>query len=410
MTWGASYQPASLNGVPFLVSDENTGFGRRSDVAISPGAERAQFVDLGPSIRPIQLTAFFNGPNYDTQRNAFLKALSGPGPLALVHPHYGRLFVVITNNGARVTHSDEQTRKASVSLSFLEVDQTDFVQRLDTIQSVFFEMAALDTSLIDSPPTLPSNDPNLLSKLQDLGLLLEQIQGRIAGKLNVIDHVTSAVQSFSDGLAGIASTPSQMFTKITGTVRAVFDLFQTARDLAPDVQLDTTVDQVAVLMEAVTDLAEFGLDEIFVTPIAPSAVIDHRNRRGLSAGIRFSGLAAGSDVLAETDLDSADQALDLQTQLVDLFDAAREPDLPTEVRGASRKSQGAISEHLRTISATLPQITEYTPARTVPAILLAYWVHGDPERGSEIVRRNLIPFPNFVPPEPVEVKRDAPEV
>ncbi len=405
MTWGDSYQPASLNGVPFLVSTENTGFGRRSDVAISPGADRAQFVDLGPSIRPIQLTAFFNGANYDTQRNAFLAVLSGPGPLALVHPHYGRIFVVVTNNGARVSHSEEETRKATVSLSFMEVDTADFVQRLDTIQAVSAAMAALDQSLIDSPPTLPSNDPNLLSKLQDLGLLLEQVQGRIAGKLNVIDHVTSAVQSFSDGLAGIASTPGQMFTKITGTVRAVFDLFQTARDLGPDVQTQSAIDQVAVLMEAVTDLAEFGLDEIFVPPIAPSAVIDHRNRRGLSAGIRLSGLAAGSDVLADTELDSATQALDLQTTLVNLFDQAREPDLTTEVREASRDAQGSIAEHLRSISATLPQITSYQPPRTVPAILIAYWVHGDAERGSEIARRNRVRFSNFVPPEPLEVKR-----
>lgn len=409
MSWDDSYQPGAINGIPVMVRTENTSFGRRSDVAISPGADRAQFVDLGPSIRPIRISAIFNGPNYAPQRNAFLQVISGPGPLSLMHPHYGPLFVVLADKGAVVTHTDDESRKASVELSLTEVGVADFLQRLDTVQAVSVAMLALDDSLITSPPTLPSNDPNLLSKLQDLGFLLEVVQGKIAARLNVVDHVTSAVQGFSDGLAGIASTPAQMFTKITGVVTAVFDLFKTARDLGPDVQTQSAIDQVAVLMESIEDLAEFALDEIFVPPLAPSAVIDQRNARGLSAGIRFAGLSAGSTQLAETELDSADQALELQDKLVALFDTAREPDLTTEVRTASREAQGAITEHLRRVSATLPQITHFTPKRTMPAVLIAYHVHGDALRGSEISRRNKLRAPHLVPPDPLEIKRDPPQ-
>lgn len=410
--WADSYQPATLNGVPFLVSSEVTAFGRRNDIAITAGTDLATFVDLGRSIRPINFTAFFIGPNYAPERNAFIKVVNTPGPYHLIHPHYGPMFVVLNDRGCRISHTDAAGKKSALQLSFTEVSPTDFTKNLDTRLAVLGFATELDLALELTPPTLPSTDISLLGKLQDLGLLMSVIEGKIASKLNVIEHLTSAVQAFNDGLAGIAATPGQMMTRINELMAATFKLFETARDLQPDPAGDTRAafDQVAVLNESMTELATFAEDELFVPPLAPSAVIDHSNRRGLSAGIRLSGLSSGCVQLVDTELDSADQALELQRQIVGMFDGAREENLSREVTKASRGLRGAISDHLRTIAGTLPQITEYTPESTLPAIVIAYRVHGDADRFGELVRRNRIPFPNFVPSDPLEVKRDPPAV
>lgn len=410
--WADSYQPASLNRVPFLVSSEVTQFGRRNDIAITPGSDLAQFVDLGRSIRPINFTAFFIGPSYSQERNAFIKVITKPGPYALIHPHYGPMFVVLNDRGMRATHTDTAGKKTALSLSFTEVSPTDFTKNLDTRIAVLGFALELNLALELTPPTLPSNSFSLLGKLQDLGLLMGIIEGKIASKLNVIESLTSAIQAFSDGIAGIAATPGQMMTRINELMTATFKLFETARDQQPDPVGDAraSLDQVAVLDESMTELATFAVDELFIPPLAPSAVIEQSNDRGLSAGIRLSGLSAGCVQMVDTDLDSADQALALQTKIVELFDVAREENLSREVTKASRGLRGAISEHLRTIAATLPQITKYTPDTTLPAIVIAYRVHGDADRFGELVRRNRILHPNFVPPEPLEVKRDPPAV
>ena len=69
--------------------------------------------------------------------------------------------------------------------------------------------------------------------------------------------------------------------------------------------------------------------------------------------------------------------------------------------------KAATVEHLIAQQAQLPQVVIVTPTTVMPAIVLAFELLGDSERGRELALRNRVRHPGFVPAEPLEVVVDA---
>ena len=66
--------------------------------------------------------------------------------------------------------------------------------------------------------------------------------------------------------------------------------------------------------------------------------------------------------------------------------------------------RGAVLEDLTRRGARLPRLRTYTPRATMPALCLAYEIHSDAGREDELLRRNAIAHPGFVPGgQPLEV-------
>ena len=57
------------------------------------------------------------------------------------------------------------------------------------------------------------------------------------------------------------------------------------------------------------------------------------------------------------------------------------------------------------ISTSGVRLVEIKPAETTPALVLAYRRFGDATRAGEVVQRNRITHPGFVPPLPLKVAR-----
>lgn len=62
--------------------------------------------------------------------------------------------------------------------------------------------------------------------------------------------------------------------------------------------------------------------------------------------------------------------------------------------------------HLTQVAASGVQLVNVTPTETTPAVVLAYQRFGDATREGEIVQRNKINHPGFVPAVPIQVARE----
>ncbi|MDQ7010357.1 MAG: hypothetical protein Q9M29_00915, partial [Mariprofundaceae bacterium] len=68
--------------------------------------------------------------------------------------------------------------------------------------------------------------------------------------------------------------------------------------------------------------------------------------------------------------------------------------------------RAAMVRDLTERAGRLPQIGVFTPRSGMPALLLAHRIHGDASRDAEIIARNSIRHPGFVPGgSPLEVIR-----
>ncbi|MGL5800869.1 MAG: DNA circularization protein, partial [Plesiomonas sp.] len=125
MSWKKRLLPASFRGVPFLVDDEETGFGRRTQNHEFPNRDKNYAEDLGRESRTPQLTAYLIGPDYMDQRDRLIEALEKAGPGELVNPFYG-LMTVSVDGLQRIRHSKQDGGMCTISFSFIESGELSF--------------------------------------------------------------------------------------------------------------------------------------------------------------------------------------------------------------------------------------------------------------------------------------------
>ncbi|MBC3494346.1 hydroxyacid dehydrogenase, partial [Pseudomonas taiwanensis] len=66
----------------------------------------------------------------------------------------------------------------------------------------------------------------------------------------------------------------------------------------------------------------------------------------------------------------------------------------------------AVSAHLTAVAESGVRLIEVTPVQSLPALVLAYRRFGDATRENEVVQRNRIRHPGFVPPLPLKVAKE----
>jgi prophage DNA circulation protein len=65
--------------------------------------------------------------------------------------------------------------------------------------------------------------------------------------------------------------------------------------------------------------------------------------------------------------------------------------------------RAAVGQYVASEAITASRLRSYTPPTTLPAVVLAYDLYGDASRSSELVSRNGVRHPSFVPPDPLKV-------
>lgn len=118
MSWIDRMANASWRGFEFLTESHDAKSGRRLVVHEFPGADVPEVEDLGGKAWDWRLNAYFIGPDYDLERNAFLAKLAEPGADWLNHPWLGMLWV--RAHSWSVSESNDKGGYCTVSVEFVE--------------------------------------------------------------------------------------------------------------------------------------------------------------------------------------------------------------------------------------------------------------------------------------------------
>ena len=95
---------------------------------------------------------------------------------------------------------------------------------------------------------------------------------------------------------------------------------------------------------------------------------------------------------AETAQDTAGELLDIMVE-----------DCSDDVFRAAASLRSALAQHVREITAGLPEIISASPSAVLPSLVISYDVHGNLDQEGEIAGRNRLARPGFVPARPIEV-------
>lgn len=435
MGWRDRLRKASFRGVRFEVDSESTPVGRRTQTHEFVQRDKPVVEDLGRVTREISLTAFVIGDDCYDQRDKLLNALDTPGPGELIHPWYGRLNVTAVE-GCKVSHEYREGRMVRFELLFVEDGEKGypvgvpntalqlkakkqgflaklrekFSKAMAVVNLGRAKLNALATAILEPfnvAQTYFAEAMRAYSTLTGFASLV------LSGPLGVLSCFTSltgssslsltsssAFSGFSDATAallGKATDAQKLSTApayagdantaaVAGAVRQLVRnalLCQIAEDvcLLPIVQTTRTAatTSAARAVRATTTCA--------VPPAAPSL------EQQVADPIEHDDVPVVDDVLAVRDaIDAAFWAAQLES----------EPAFFNELQTVRK----ACYRHLTAVAQSGVHLVEYTPGDTLPALVLAYRQFADATRADEIVTRNRLNHPGFVPPLPLQLAQE----
>lgn len=423
--WRERRQQASFRGVPFIVDTDSVPVGRRTQVHEYPQRDQPFVEDLGRATRRYQFSGFVAGSDCLAQRDRLLAALDKPGAGELVHPWFGR--ITVTAGECDVTHARNELGVVRFALLFIDSMLEFPVQSPNTRRLV----AAAAPTLIDS---IKARFNALMAKVdlarQRVRAIQRAISGVYAFAINFLKPLTSLVSDLGALVYSIINAPgafvasllsdiagmsrsfsgygsSGSFKDVSARADALIELQETAPEVDdPDVliiqQAVIGLIQDAVLLDILFDMAEVPVAVIQRSPDAASLDTQLGEQGSL---IVVSGV---SSVVAEIDEQSAGssaagRSIPVADDVLIVRDAISEalwsvagnsaPDHFTVLSDVRL----AVDRHLTQVARSGVSLRTYAPTDTVPALVLAHSLYGDAMRGSEIVTRNRIRHPGFVP-------------
>ena len=393
----------SFRGVPFRTVNAELKVGRRNQVNEYPQRDVPYVDDLGRRARRIVVEAYVLGPNYLLERNALIKAFETAGPGELLHPRYGALRVSLDGE-VSIKETPEQGGIARISATFVEDGLNTFpTAKENTVAAVEAASNAAD----DATQACFAKDFNVAGP----SVLTSQALDGIKGLTNTVKDVLNFARQVTSvaGLASIVGLVGGLTTNLAALIRTPTMLVQSLRSI-----------YAQLVQELSRPLAAFAeLQTLFASnarPVAVSAVVpgstrarsltndmarsDLQRRLALSNQARVLAVALADTTVVPT----ASQAVALRQALVAQIDTELEVnDPPAEVATALTNLRAAVVRDVAARAEFLRQRSSYTPKTVLPALVLAHRIYNDAKRADELVDRNAVPHPAFMPARALEV-------
>lgn len=395
--WRDSVVPASIGGVRFFASEVRTVVGRRTSVRELPLRDIPATEDIGRKGRRYSVTGGVIGDDYMAQRDAVLAVLETAGPHRFVHPWRGE-FDVHLDGDAEIGESDAEGGWARFSFTLVEAgEETALRARVATDAALTKATAAAVTAgaaELEDALSLDDIAEAAAAAVEAVADKLEEVKRKLNGELGLGESpLTQAISDLKEDAVDLVQTPSELGAEINALVGSVFALIsdQAAEDASPypggakRVRADAT-------LEAAQDLAE-----IETASEGPTDEEEQAAEAAIGKYLKVATLASAFEAFAELEVESTEAAQQVLAVLGDLAEQLLvDPTTTDDLFVSLTDMKAALDAHLSSLAAALPSVQEYTPPQSIPALLIAFELYGDPTRDLEIVGRNRLPDPNFV--------------
>lgn len=396
MSWREERQAASFRGVPFEVDTDEATFGRRIQLHEYPQKDIPNAEDLGRKARSKNVVGYVIGDDYFAKRDALITAFEQAGPGELVHPYYGRLMVVVDDD-VRVTHSREEGGMCRFTINFVEAGNVTFpaanvasgTQLLSAADAL--EAAAKE----DFSNTFSVNDLSEFA-VEDAVSTLNNVFDTLDGVLTASGAILSdPLGAIFGELGSLVRTPADLASRIFGLFSKTAAVIGSASNFNDIDSLNFA--RVFGLLGAIS-LFSNG-DSTGNTPTRTAMAV---NRNAIATITRQALIAQAAGTVAQMDLPVYDDAILLKKDLTAKIEA--------EAAIADDDSYLALTNLRTTLHTDMSQKLDgaarlkVLPQKTiVPGLVLAYDLYEDVSRENEILTRNKIRHPGFVPANPIKV-------
>lgn len=414
----------SFRDVRFRVQSITSNVGRRTVVHQFPGKDKPFVEDLGRDARRFNVDAYIVGPEYMVGRDELRDAIENvAGPGRLVHPYWGSLDVTVvgqasfreTPNEGGIARIRFAVVEAGDELPITEPDPKEEVEEAaDEADEAAAESYESEWSLLGAIADVVQAAINVVDAVASD---INKIKGYVNAAMNVVDTIGDAIASVAEGITDLINLPGAIADSFEGIINDVAGAFAGIGD-AWDSYFDDDEEagQVAgtpltsptgaapasgdkradIGMKTFREMLTVGSDLPDVPLGTGQREIEARNQAAFLRLVRSQMIIATIRAMTNIPFSSLTKAEEVRDEILDALDAEIE-DADDTTYGPYVNLRVTFIKYIAQATAELPRVIEFTPATTLPALVIAQQLYGDSTRDEDIIARNSVRNPCEVP-------------
>lgn len=404
MSWRERLQAGNFRGTAFHTEQASGNGGRRVALHEYPQQENYFAEDLGKKAETERLRLFVLGDDYDKARDALMTALKKPGSGKLVHPYLGTLMIQVqdfdwtisTKRGGYCEFNVQYVRAGKVTPPTTVTNKGKKVSDATSPVSKATQNGFVSNFTVDD--TAAFVEVSAIEKLNDFVSSIRAVNGQIAGYLQPISTVAAIIDDLGTEIAALILQPANLVSSLISVVASVFG----------------AIDDIKVALKGYNHLlAGFGSNLAADTREALSInrKQEAKNAAALNVLIVSAATIAAANAIVtiqsaassdtsnnnETAFKTLTEAQTARDVLLETIDSLIDAEVSDNEYYAWVDLQAALVQYISEIEPNLATSNTLQLAESVPSLVLAYRLYGDAERESELVSRNAIAHPTFMP-------------
>lgn len=386
--WRKTLRTPSFRGVRFNLSDTESQFGRRIAEHEFPKRDEPYSEDLGRKARTFSFEAYINGFEYFRQRDKLIAACEKSGPGKLVHPYLGTKNVVCTE--CTVRESAREGGMATFRLAFREAGSPTFPAGNTQPKGI---LGLLGLDLADKAVQDFTDNINIADKPQ---WVVDQVAGAVEETAEALETSTSFITRNADAVADLAFSIKDLRADLNGLLAA------------PATLADRLKNSFSLLKDSITDGREsftayksmfgFSSGELKGTRNTPLRLISNNNISAVENYTRRLAIANAAQTVSDISYTSVEDAEDQRQAIFDAIDDQQNVEnVSDDIYQSLQQLRAELKKAMPPADQQIPDVITVTPLATTNSILLAYDLYEALDKEQDIVDRNKIRHPGFIP-------------
>lgn len=395
--WLKTLWRTSYKGGAFWVETDTEGGARRIVIHEFPMRDTPYLEDLGERFRDFAVTAYVASDRADSEGAALMAVCATRGPGVLVLPTQGPVLVRCLEF-ARTHHKDKMGYIA-FTLHFVREGASGALATVASLLNMVFvqaEAAAGIAASLFATTALIKNVPDYVQ---------EALQGGVENALSTLEVVRTTVDVSPE-----ASSPAReaIMKAYTTLPEVLAEEDAGALQTIGQTILDTAVSMTAS-MDPQVAIATWS-EVLQATPVTvepPKAtsskwrVQASSNLLAANTLLRLAALNSYCQAVAKIKLTDRPSAITLRANVASFFEEQLN-NLPSEAYDlflGMTKLRDATVEYLSRVILDLAPVVRVSASLGMPSLYWSWRMYADPTRAMELVDRNRLPHPSFMPPE-----------
>ena len=380
----------SFRGFKFFIETSQVSGGKRAVQHQYPNRETPYTEDLGRNARSYQIEGHVIGDNYMEAKDRLFEVFEKKGSGELIHPYYGSLTVQVSS--LNVSESIKQGAIATFSVTFLEQGDAKFPKGVNDKGAILGIKTANALALAKKD----FDDRFSITALPEFAL--KSARNLIKKVQKLFDDTTKPLSNAAEDIANLSFTTRNLVAETNALLKSpeklsqrLLDSFQMMKDAIPGNKDKTKALKVFYKFE--------GDDK--VKESTPTRKREAQNKKVFEDFIRrVSAISSGETAIVSEyeSIEEAHQARQAITEVIEEQIQVLEVDQPnTELYQSMVDVNASIVESLPDPDADIPSIKKITPETDKISIVLAYDLNESLDNEQDIISRNKIRHPAFIP-------------